>query len=181
MPVAPCDTHSGLGSPDLQHPAMLLRSLLSGFPCLGSSQPLPGHLFPLPRPEARVFSICSGPFSLLPHTVSECEMSRLALPDTPPSPGVSAEAQPHMLLLASPLHLDSQASCSELPSAPFSHPSAASSLYYMWLCCLLSVWTRTWGSSLPSFSLSPRASKGVLYCQFSLLHVFKCICLSLSH
>ena len=86
-----------------------------------------------------------------------------------------------MLLLTSPLHLDSQASCSELLSAPFSHPSAASSLYYMWLCCLPSVWTKTWGSSLPSFSLSPRASKGALDCRFSLLHIFKCICLSLSH
>lgn len=108
-------------------------------------------------------------------------MSPLAPPDTPPSPGVPAEAQTHMLLLASPLHLDSQPSCSELPSVPFSHPSAASSLYYMWLCCLLNVWTRTWGSFLPSFSLSPRASKGALYCRFSLLHVLKCICLSMSH
>ena len=88
-----------------------------------------------------------------------------------PSPGVSAEAQPHMLLLASPLHLDSQASCSELLSAPFSHPSAASSLYYMWLCCLPSVWTKMWASSLPS----PRTSKGTLDCRFGLLHIFKCI------
>ena len=75
----------------------------------------------------------------------------------------------------------SPSTCSELPSASISHPLAASSLYYMWLCCLPSVWTRTWGPSLPSFSLSPLASKGASDCQFSLLYIFKCIRLSLSH
>ena len=75
----------------------------------------------------------------------------------------------------------SPSTCSELPSASISHSLAASSLYYMWLCCLPSVWTRTWGPSLPSFSLSPLASKGASDCRFSLLYIFKCIHLSLSH